>query len=177
MKQAKASEEDLLRLQILCESLELALENGTVRADVGDGHESETPVTDELLLEIIRDLWRNGVGSGWRRVVFGYRVMFENACDPNEPTLEWKPELKALMEAQQELLAAKEDKYAHPSISEVMEAVPGLHWRCCWNCKNVALHADCVTPQVLCRKCGSQDTRKMQQPTARLKIQEGKTNG
>ena len=36
-----------------------------------------------------------------------------------------------------------------------------LHQRKCRTCGNVAWHADCVIPYVLCRKCGSQDTRKV----------------
>lgn len=31
--------------------------------------------------------------------------------------------------------------------------------RKCWNCGNVAEHADNITPDVCCQKCGSQDTR------------------
>jgi DNA-directed RNA polymerase subunit RPC12/RpoP len=31
--------------------------------------------------------------------------------------------------------------------------------RKCWSCGNVAMHEDDVTPGVLCKKCGSQDTR------------------
>lgn len=34
------------------------------------------------------------------------------------------------------------------------------HERRCWNCGNVAMHADAVAPAVLCKKCGSQDTRR-----------------
>ena len=31
--------------------------------------------------------------------------------------------------------------------------------RRCWDCGNVAMHEDNIVPHVLCRKCGSQDTR------------------
>lgn len=31
--------------------------------------------------------------------------------------------------------------------------------RKCWDCGNIAEHADNVIPYVLCTKCGSQDTR------------------
>lgn len=31
--------------------------------------------------------------------------------------------------------------------------------RKCWNCGNVAMHTDDVTPDVCCQLCGSQDTR------------------
>lgn len=37
--------------------------------------------------------------------------------------------------------------------------IPTLHRRRCWDCKNEAWHADNRTPYVLCRNCGSQDTR------------------
>lgn len=38
---------------------------------------------------------------------------------------------------------------------------PSVHLRKCHDCGNLAYHADNVTPQVLCKKCGSQDTRKV----------------
>jgi DNA-directed RNA polymerase subunit RPC12/RpoP len=31
--------------------------------------------------------------------------------------------------------------------------------RKCWDCGNIAEHEDSVVPHVLCKKCGSQDTR------------------
>jgi len=38
------------------------------------------------------------------------------------------------------------------------------HERKCWDCGSVAEHADNVTPEVLCKKCGSQDTRPTKRP-------------
>lgn len=32
------------------------------------------------------------------RVVFGYQVLVDNCADPDSDTLEWRPELKALLE-------------------------------------------------------------------------------
>ena len=37
--------------------------------------------------------------------------------------------------------------------------MPTINKRKCRTCGNVAWHADNRTPYVLCRKCGSQDTR------------------
>lgn len=37
------------------------------------------------------------------------------------------------------------------------------HQRKCWDCGNVAMHAENVVPGVLCAKCGSQDTRLVKQ--------------
>jgi ribosomal protein S27AE len=45
--------------------------------------------------------------------------------------------------------------------NKILSDMPTAHKRTCHRCGNVAWHADKVTPYVLCRKCGSQDTRKI----------------
>lgn len=35
------------------------------------------------------------------------------------------------------------------------------HYRRCWDCSAISLHGDNVTPEVCCKRCGSQDTRLM----------------
>jgi len=35
-----------------------------------------------------------------------------------------------------------------------------IHQRKCWDCGNVAGHESDVVPGVLCKRCGSQDTRR-----------------
>jgi len=42
----------------------------------------------------------------------------------------------------------------------VQAIVTPAHERKCWDCGNVADHADDITPHVNCKKCGSQDTRR-----------------
>ena len=32
------------------------------------------------------------------RVVFGYQILVDNCCDPNESALEWRPDIKAALE-------------------------------------------------------------------------------
>lgn len=48
------------------------------------------------------------------------------------------------------------------------------HKRQCWDCGSVAMHEDNIRPHVLCKKCGSQDTRKIkeQPPTDRQVVFE-----
>ena len=53
--------------------------------------------------------------------------------------------------------------------SELLLAVPDCCWRECWNCKKVQIHRESVTPGVLCRFCGSQDTRLQREKTQTLK--------
>ena len=54
-------------------------------------------------------------------------------------------------------VAGYEALLAH--LWSIMEDVPTLHLRTCWGCRSLAWHADAITPY--CRKCGSQDTRKV----------------
>ena len=44
----------------------------------------------------------------WRRVVFGFRVVVDNACDPNADTLEFKPEICEAMAERDQLKAEVE---------------------------------------------------------------------
>lgn len=39
------------------------------------------------------------VRSEWERIVFGYEVLVNNACDPDLSYLDWKPEIKAALES------------------------------------------------------------------------------
>ena len=46
-------------------------------------------------------------------------------------------------------------------LSHYRAAMEVVHLRKCHDCGNVAYHADSVAPYVKCRKCGSMDTRKV----------------
>lgn len=53
------------------------------------------------------------------------------------------------------------------SVSNVLlgrEMAEG-HERKCWDCGNVATHESSITPGVLCKQCGSQDTRRVKAKT------------
>ena len=51
---------------------------------------------------------------------------------------------------------------------ELLSANPDCCWRKCWECKKVQIHREDVTPGVLCRFCGSQDTRLLRKETQAL---------
>lgn len=42
--------------------------------------------------------------------------------------------------------------------------------RKCWDCGNVAEHEDSVVPHVLCKACGSQDTRPVRKPESNIPL-------
>ncbi len=46
------------------------------------------------------------------------------------------------------------------------------HKRKCWDCGNVAVHMKSIVPEVLCTKCGSQDTRRIKgdKPKPSIKV-------
>jgi hypothetical protein len=79
MKMAKASEEEWKAVMKFANELE---------------DEIKYPEkTDEQLRE-----WINNAPCLFR-VVFGYQVLVDNCTDPAADTLEWKPEIRALLEA------------------------------------------------------------------------------
>ena len=62
-----------------------------------------------------------------------------------------------------------ENKLSRETLKELVLATPGCCWRKCWNCGKSQIHRDSVTPGVLCRFCGSQDTRLLEKETQALK--------
>jgi DNA-directed RNA polymerase subunit RPC12/RpoP len=54
-------------------------------------------------------------------------------------------------------------------ITELVASNPECCWRKCWGCGKKQIHRASVTPGVLCRYCGSQDTRLLKEETQALK--------
>jgi hypothetical protein len=101
LKMAKASPEDLRIVRDFFQMLEEVIEYGTFTA--GEDAESER-VDDERLSEMIRDRGNDrgpGVGSAWRRVVYGADILIKNCCDPELDHLEWRKDVRELFEEQQ----------------------------------------------------------------------------
>lgn len=107
MKMAKASADDVEKLQRFLEWLEQYENDGTDLRQAGDDENDQLPeISDDDALEYIRSefsRWTRGatVGTCWRRVVWGFKILHDNVCDPAADHLDWKPELKAMMMAAQ----------------------------------------------------------------------------
>ncbi len=103
MKMAKASADDVDTLQNFLEWLENYADNGTDNRKPPDDEDGDFPeISDEDAMEYIRSQfsrWTRGatVGTGWRRVVWGFKILFDNCCDPDSDHLEWNAELKAII--------------------------------------------------------------------------------
>ena len=90
-------------------------------------------------------------------------AMYESAKgDLDDATNE--PESFLLIEELRAELKAKDDL-----VKELVSANPECCWRKCWGCGKKQIHRADVTPGVLCRFCGSQDTRLMKKETQDLK--------
>lgn len=99
MKLAKASEADLNQVREFFQMIEEIIEYGTYTPD--DPDLSEEVVDAERFMELVRKRWNEygpGVGSSWRRVVFGCETLIANCCDPDADVLEWRPEIRAFIE-------------------------------------------------------------------------------
>lgn len=85
MRIAKATEKEVRDLQQFFEEIEELLEDGI------DTYEDYERIIDERFPKL---------AGGWRRILFGYKTLLKNTCDPSLSYLEWKPEIKALLERQ-----------------------------------------------------------------------------
>lgn len=67
------------------------------RNKMPEGDEDYFEMSAEDAFSWIRDKWEF-VGPVWQRVLFAGLTAIQNACDPNEKTLEWKPSIKRMAE-------------------------------------------------------------------------------
>jgi hypothetical protein len=98
MKMAKAGDDNIRLMSEFFEFLERYAENAESLLDDEDGLDYED-VVDRINTEFSRLTRRATVAGAWRRVVWGFQILRDNCCDPDANTLEWNPELKALIEA------------------------------------------------------------------------------
>lgn len=80
MYQARATEKDLEWLENLANAINEAVE---------DAEDMEEAIGEAVVEHGFRPASIN-------RIINGYRIMFQYACDPDLDYLDWKPELKAL---------------------------------------------------------------------------------
>lgn len=110
MKMAKASEDDFQKTIEFLQFIDEWMEYGTcTEKSDGDDDDDHEPVklTEEQFVERLRKMWGGrfrppGVDCSWSRVVHGAKVLIDNVCDPDADTLEWKPELRAKLQAEKE---------------------------------------------------------------------------
>lgn len=110
MKMAKASEEELTALLNFIEKIEELDESGADEYDLG-----------EWLTSYLQE--HRGLPFSAGRIIFGYRTMFETACDPKEGALAWKPEIKRVLETHPKLLKLCQEllghlQHARPDLGE-----------------------------------------------------------
>jgi hypothetical protein len=116
---AKADKEDIDRVTAFFVMLEEAIEYGTFTLENPDEEEVSEDVDAERIVELIRGAWGErgpGVGPSWRRVVMGCAVLIDNCCDPDADTLEWRPDLRAFLESQPEVLHSERERSDHHII-------------------------------------------------------------
>jgi hypothetical protein len=82
MKAAKCSTEDVDQVRAFLQQLETMVHSGT----------------NKDLVEFIEKNFDAHCGRHYERLLFGYETMIENACDPSVSYLEWRPELKQIIE-------------------------------------------------------------------------------
>ena len=104
MKMAKASEEDISLLATFFNQWE-ALDRCHWDVEDWDIEEKQSlpcrVETDNTVQEVdFFSSWMPKIDHRWRRVVLGCSMLIENVCDPDKDYLDYKPELKKLMQTQ-----------------------------------------------------------------------------
>ncbi len=93
MKQAMPTQDDRSIVLDVLHWLETAIE-GRIEYD-SEGNDRE--ITDDEIIDRLRFLHfgsaGHNFGSSWQRVVYAGLCAIDNACDPSETVLAWKPEI------------------------------------------------------------------------------------
>ncbi len=109
MRMAKASKDDIQKTIEFFRFIEEYMEYGTHTPQSEDVEEESIDLSEEQFVEKLRELWggafrTSGVDCKWSRVVLGCSILIENCCDPELDYLEWKKEIRELVEAHNERL-------------------------------------------------------------------------
>ena len=101
MKIARATKEDFRLVVDFMNFVEEFMDYGT--CSDGDDEDSQE-VSDERFVALLREKWGRRFGpalvdAAWRRVILGGQAAIENACDETLDHLDFKPEIKAAVEA------------------------------------------------------------------------------
>ena len=105
MKQHKPTEKEFDDVHGMLNLIDEVLENGYIADDVEDEDfdpDAEYEPPPELMsatqfVERLRQAYSSG-GYRWQGVLWAGKTAIDNACDPDATTLEWRKELKAIME-------------------------------------------------------------------------------
>lgn len=99
MKMAMPAEGDFDLVFAFMNGIELMLETGILPANVDDDEDAEgVEIEPEQIVEWLQENWLS-ISHKWQRVLYAGQTAIENACDPTQSTLEWKPEIAAAMKA------------------------------------------------------------------------------
>jgi len=82
-------------------------------------------------------------------------------ADDYRQGIEAQDRLIAVMKAELDVKDAEIVKLRKTVNVLTVDLPPTVHWRKCHDCGTIQLHADNIAPYVNCRKCRSQDTRKV----------------
>lgn len=95
---AKASPADIERAIGLLQLLEATIPSNPWRSAFFP--EDEAPLDDDNKADLRRFYDEcSKLSAGLGRIIWGYQVLLDNCCDPNSTVLDWKPEIKAKMDA------------------------------------------------------------------------------
>ncbi len=102
MKMAKPKAGEMDRVFRFLQGVEAILERDQIPIGSGDDYDERDLEDAEDAMKWLSKAWPT-VAHSWQRVLIAGEVAIDNACDPNESALEFKPEIKAALELPEKL--------------------------------------------------------------------------
>jgi len=103
LRMAKSSPEEMEQMLEFFNGLEAIFEGEFEQSDWGDYDEEQK----EAVGKYVAKWWGKFLDGSWGRFYWGFDTLLRSATDPHLNYLEWKPEIKAVLNAHEEIVASE----------------------------------------------------------------------
>lgn len=118
LRMAKSSPEEMEKMLEFFNGLEAIFE-GEFEMDPLDDYAT---VQEEAVGKYVAEWWEKFLDGSWSRFYWGFDTMLRSAADPDLTYLEWKPEIKAILDAHEAEVNARMQRFSF-SAEEIAEAL------------------------------------------------------
>ena len=140
LKMAKSSPEEMEKMLEFFNGLEEIFEGEFEQDDIfGDFDEDQREAVGKYVVE----WWDKFLDGSWGRFYWGFDTLLRSAADPDLDYLEWKPEIKAILEAHEAEVEARMQRFDFTAeyIAEALDTgvnFSGFSGETCGKCGKTA---------------------------------------
>lgn len=95
LKMAKSSPEEMEKMLAFFNGLEAIFDGEFEQSDWGDYEEEQ----QAALGKYVAEQWEKFLSHSWARFYWGFDTLLRSAADPELSYLDWKPEIKTILDA------------------------------------------------------------------------------